>query len=225
MDSRLRLRRRFTIKREISRGSQIFKNRRDKTKIIDTMFRNLSLQCRFISASFYTFILCVLKVKHSIKQSLSSLYAAVFYLSLGLITEIILYFASCINVLKFPKIIIRKSNFISQPHIMISEKLFVLGHYEQAKIILSKVSQFNNVRILNNLAISQSRQGKYNEAISTIGKALHICKNDEKLLYNRESFVYARNGNKLGRLVSIDKYGQLHVVKNNAFNQKRQNAI
>jgi tetratricopeptide (TPR) repeat protein len=186
----------------------------NRTEVVDELFRNMRMQCKFISASKYAFILFVIKMKHSIKQSFLSLVSAVFYLLLGLITGILRFAASCLNILILPKIITRKINFIYEPYITISKMLLELEHYRQAEIILTKVSRFNNARILNNLAISQSRQGKHDEAIATTDRALRIYKNEIIFKHNREAFAYNRDNNEFGRLIGLDRKGQLYFPKN-----------
>jgi tetratricopeptide (TPR) repeat protein len=161
----------------------------------------------------YSFLLSLIKSKQSVKQAFVSFGGTIFLLSMGSISAILRFITSCVNLLILPRKITRKINFIYEPHLSTSSILLQKGHYEQAENISSQVSHFNNVQILNNLAVSQACQGKYNEAISTIDQALHIYKNDEKLLHNKKSFIYARDGHKPGRLVSIDKHGQLHAVK------------
>jgi tetratricopeptide (TPR) repeat protein len=189
-----------------------FKQNPFKAETVDELFGNMRMQCKFISASRYAFILSILKIKYSIKQSLNSLYAAFFHLFLGLFTGILRFVVLCINVLRFPKIITRKINIICEPHSTIGIMLIKRGHYEQAEKILTKVAFINNIRILGNLAISQAHQEKISEALSTVDKALRIYKNDETLKHNREAYSLALNGNKLGCLVRLDKDGLPHVV-------------
>jgi tetratricopeptide (TPR) repeat protein len=197
-----------------------FRLRGLRAEVVDELVKNLTMRCKYFSASMYSFILSLIKSKQSIKQAFISFGGSIYLLSMGSISAILRFITRCVNVLILPRIITRKINFIYEPHLSTSKILLQKGHYEQAENISSQVYRFNNIQILNTLAVSQARQGKYNEAILTIDQALHIYKNDEKLIHNRKSFVYARDGNKPGRLVSIDKHGKLHVIKNNYTNHK-----
>jgi tetratricopeptide (TPR) repeat protein len=169
-----------------------FKTDRFREEKVDELFKNLRMQCKFISASRYAFILFILKIKYSLKESLISLYAALFHLFLGLFTGLLRFIVSGFNILKFPKIIIRKINIIIEPHYTISKMLLKLRHFDQAEIILSKVTHLENARILNTLAKLRAYQGKIDEAISILDKAIRLHKKDTLLRLNKEKLINVR---------------------------------
>jgi tetratricopeptide (TPR) repeat protein len=200
-----------------------FRFRDLRAEVVDELVNNLTMRCKYFSASMYSFILSLIKSKQSVKQAFISFGGTIFLLSMGSISAILRFVIICANVLILPKIITRKISFICEPQLSTTKILLQKGHFEQAENIASQVSQFNNIKILNVLALSQARQGKLDKAILTIDKALHIYRNDEILLHNQKSFIYVRDGGKPGRLVNIDRLGQLHVVKKILIDKKRYN--